>query len=151
MAHVTILNCKPHQRHQTQQTRNILDVRNFFLGGLDGSLQHNPICLFVFCFFPTLKLESKSFFACYGNHLWESSAHDHIKTETISERQRQRERGLFADIECIGENGQHATTSNQTSHITEMDKGSCRQEIIPSSFQITSFFFIQYTSFSYFS
>lgn len=79
------------------------------------------------------------FFFCYGNHLWESSAHDHIKTKTISERQRQQERGLFADIECIGENGQHATTSNQTSHITQMDKGSCRQTLIPSS--IPNYFF----------
>lgn len=79
---------------QPRQIRTISAVRDFqasvcvfglFVASLSAILSAKP--------------GSDSFYR-YGNHPWESSTHDHIKTQTISER-----RSGGCETECEGETG----------------------------------------------
>lgn len=97
--------------------------------------------LFVFSSFaPAISLLNwgAGSFYHYGNHPWESSTHDHIKTEAISEERGPADRGAWGGwgAEKLrrrwgGESGQRTTTSNPTRHITEDGWGRRQAEIHP--------------------
>lgn len=128
---------------QPHQIRNISAVRDFS-GGCVGMFVASLSA--TFCLVFLLKPGSQSFYR-YGNHPWESSTHNHIKTQTISERLRgrggrERVRQKWGRQREERETGRMANRQphQTTHHIRKMDEGGGRRQFIPSSIPNFSFF-----------